>query len=191
MDFGKCFLANGQCFDPTITTQGPITTPEALYLGKQYNVFEKGKRRRVRIVKNTHSDELSACQLVKYSTSTGRFRKDVVLSTTEFEKCAGFVEDGYTGGVPVGSWFRMVEYAEQHEVILQTTSGAEATIAVGGGLQASGDDGKVRTQVVDAAGVRNELGLALEATTNGVTNVVGAGVTGRFDAEINIRGSEW
>jgi len=187
--FGECFLEPGQCFDPTITSVGPITTPEALYLGKVFDVFVAGKRRTVRIVNNAHSGALTAGQVCKYSTTSSatasRWRKDVVLATGDTDQVAGVVEQEYKAGVPVGNWFRLVEFAEQHDVYIGTTNSARYTLVAGDPLVASSDDGYVWKQNSAAANdaVQNRLGFVLyPATTNQTDNLVAF----KIQAEINV-----
>jgi len=187
MDYGKCLLTEGQHMDPTITTVGPITTPEAIYLGQVYKVFVKGKKRRVRIVRNVTGSTLLANQVVKYVTTAGRFRKDVTLATGDTDAPAGVVEQEYSAGVPDGYWFRMVEYAEEHLLRIQITSDTRCTFANGAVLVAAADDGTVMAQnsAASNAAVQNRVGFARVAMTNGTDNLV-AGTT--FAAEINILG---
>jgi len=187
MDFGKCFLTEGQIFDPTITTVGPINTPESLYLGQVYKVFVNGKKRRVRTVRNVTGSTLLPCQVCKYVTTAGRFRKDVTLATGDTDAPAGVVEDQYKAGVPDGMWFRMVEFAEEHNLIIQVTSDSRCTFANGAILVAAADDGTVMAQnsAASNAAVQNRVGYALIAMTNGVSNLV-AGT--KFLCEVNILG---
>jgi len=183
-NFGDCFLQEGVPFDPTISSVGPITTPEALYLGRVYFVFVNGLMRRVRIVKNTHSVPLTYGQVCVYSTAAGRWRKDVVLSTSDTDAPAGVVEDTYTAGVPVGYWFRLVEFAEDHWVWLGTTNSARYTIANGGIIVSSSDDGYVwgQNSAASNAAVQNRVGFLKQAVTNQTDNLVAT----RVKAEINI-----
>lgn len=187
--FGECFLTEGQVFDPTITSVGPINTPEALYLGKQFDVFVAGKRRTVRIVQNTHNAVLTAGQVLKYSTTSSasgsRWRKDVVLSTGDTDQVAGVVEQEYKSGVPVGAWFRMVEYAEQHDAYIGTTNSARYTLVAGDPLVASDDDGYVWKQNGTAANnaVQNRIGFLLyPAVTNQTDNLVAT----KVQIEVNV-----
>jgi len=178
-DFGTCFLDYGAVFNPSITNVGPIATPEAIHLGKSYEVFVGPLARRVRIVKNTSGGTLTACQTLKYSTTASRFGLDVTVTTDANDPCAGVVEDGYKGGVPNGYWFRMVEKGK-HQLILQTTTGSDTTLVNGDVLVCSDDNGMVHKQTVDAAGVKAAMGRTLIATTSGVENGL------KFNAEVNV-----
>lgn len=187
--YGECFLNEGVTFNPSVTSVGPISTPEALYLGKQFDVFVAGKRRTVRIVKNTHNAVLTAGQVLKYSTTSSasgsRWRKDVVLSTADTDQVAGVVEQEYKAGVPINYWFRMVEYAEQHDAYIGTTNSARYTLVAGDPLVASDDDGYVWKQNGAAANnaVQNRLGFLLyPAVVNQTDNLIAT----KVQIEVNV-----
>lgn len=165
--FGDCRIPWGTLFSPSNTTLG-ITTPESEFLGRMYWAKgPDGTPRVIRIVKNSLGSALSARQLTKYSTSTGRFGLDVTLATGDQDAPAGAVEEGYAGGVPDAKWFRLVVYAARMSLILQSTSDARNTVAVGGWIVCAADDGTFTGQnTVSLAAIQNRVGRSLQATTN-------------------------
>lgn len=180
--FGTTPFDSGRVVDPTDTVRG-IAYSEAEWLGRTYvGAAPDGSLRVYRIVKNVTGSTLNKGYCVKYSTSAGRYGKDVTITTDDTDPVAGVVCDSYINGVPTGMWFRMTMYAEKHLVRLGTTSDARCTIAVGDVLVANDDNGMVWEQASAASNnaVQNRLGWALEATTN-VTNS-----GDYFDARISV-----
>lgn len=171
-NFGDIPLLPGAIWPPTNTNLG-ISTPEAEFLGNIYwGRAADGSVRCYKIVKNVTGSTLTKAQVVKYSTSTGRFLLDVTLATTDTDPPAGVVDDTYLGGVPTGQWFRMVVYAEKILLKLGTTSNARCTLAIGDVIVANDDDGMIWKQASAAsnAAVQNRLGRSLQATTNGTSD---------------------
>lgn len=169
--FSDCRWGPGVIITPTDTTRG-IVYNEAEYLGRRYwATGPDGKVRVVKLVKNVSGSTLLPCQVLKYDTTAGRWGKDVTICANDSDACCGVVESEYAGGVPTGKWFRMVQYGE-HQVILQTTSDARVTLAVGSPLVSSADNGAVHLQNSTAANaaVQNRLGWSLQVTTEGVDN---------------------
>lgn len=170
--FGDCRLAWGKVENPSNTTLG-ITLNEAEYLGHYYWAkAPDGTLRVIKICKNVRGSALSARNLTKYSTTALRFRLDVSITTDNTDPVAGAVEESYTGGVANGYYFRNVTYAEKMGLTLQTTSNAIVTIANGGVIVASDDDGAfcgIAAAAANAA-VLNSCGRTLAATTNTVDN---------------------
>ncbi len=169
--FSDCRWGPGVIITPTDTTRG-ITYSEAEFLGRRYwATGPDGKERIIKLVKNVSGATLLPCQALKYSTTAGRWGKDVTICADDTDPCCGVVESEYAGGVPTGKWFRMVQYGE-HEVIMQTTSDARVTCAVGDPIVASADNGAVHKQNGTAANaaVQNRIGWMLQVTTNGTNN---------------------
>lgn len=180
--FGTNPFDGGRVVDPTDTTRG-IAYSEAEWLGRTYvGVAPDGSMRVYKIVKNVTGSTLFKAAAVKYSTSAGRYGKDVTICTDDTDPVAGIVCDSYINGVPTGMWFRMTIFAEKHLVRLGTTSDARCTIAIGDVLVSNSDNGYVWEQASAAANnaVQNRIGWALEATTD----VTDAGAW--FDAKISI-----
>lgn len=162
----------GVQMNPSNTTLG-ITLLESEYLGKYY--WAKGPDgypRIVKIVKNVRGSALAQRNLLKYSTSAGRFGLDVSITTDDTDPPAGAVEEGYSGGVTDTYYFRMVVAAKRMNLVLQTTSSARCTIANGGIIVAGDDDGSFFGQNSSASNnaVQNRVGFALQATTNGTSD---------------------
>ncbi len=165
--YGDCKIGWGQIQNPSNTTLG-ITMAESDFLGRLYWAKgPDGTPRVIRIVKNVKGTALSARQLLKYSTSAGRFGLDVDLATVDQGPPAGAVEEGYAGGVPTAMWFRMVVYATRMSLILQTSSDSRNTIANGGWITCAADDGTFTGQnTVSLDAIQNRVGRSLQATTN-------------------------
>lgn len=174
-DFGWCPLQYGNYKTPTDTSLG-VTENEGLVLGKIYkSKGPDGRVRLVRIVKNASSSTLAARKLVKSSTATGRYLLDAAsLTTDDGDPILGVVEEGYSGGVPDGKWFRCVVYAEKMGVYISSDNSSRVTNAVGDVVVAADDNGSFWAQdnTADtglAVQIQNRLGRILEATTNNST----------------------
>ncbi len=149
-----------------------IAMNEDEVLGCKFNARSKdGRWRVVQWVKNVSGSTLNPREVLKYSTSAGRWGLDVTICADDTDPCCGVVPEEYGGGVPTGKWFCMVKYGHMR-LKLQTTSDARVTVANGGVLVASGDNGQVVGQNGTAANaaVQNRVGYALQATTEGVDN---------------------
>lgn len=165
--YGDCKILWGATFNPSNTNLG-ITTPETDFLGRLYWAKgPDGTPRVIRIVKNVRGSALAARNLLKYDTTDNRFGLDVTIATADQGPPAGAVEEGYSGGVPTGLYFRMVVYATKMGLVLQTTSDARNTIACGGWITCAADDGTFTGQdTVSLNAIQNRVGRALRATTN-------------------------
>jgi len=182
VSFAQCPYEYGVPINPS-DTQHRLVRNET-DLGKVfYDRRPDGSEVLVKILKNAEaSTALLANQVVKPSTSTGRYNKDALLSTDNANAVLGVVEDGYKGaaGVPAGYWFRCVVDADAHPVNLTTANGAQATVAVGGVVVADAVDGCCRAQITgtdtDASirpNIENRIGRSNVATTNGAATQAG------------------
>lgn len=170
--YADCKLGWGRTVNPTNTNLG-ISEPEAEYLGRYYwSKGPDGKMRVIKIVRNNTGSTLTARQICKYVTTAGRWGLDVTPTTDDTDPFAGVVEEGYSGGVATGLWFRLVVWAEYMKLYLQTTSSSRCTIANGGLIVAADDDGTFFGQNSSASNnaVQNAFGHVLQATTNATDN---------------------
>lgn len=181
-NFGDCLIGPGQLWPPSNTNLG-ISTPESEFLGNIYwGRAKDGSVRCYKIVKNADVISLTKGYVLVFSTSTGRFGLDVLLSTGDTDAPAGVVDDSYDGGVPVGKYFRMVVYAEKIKLKLGSTSNSRCTLTVGNIIVSNTDDGMIWAQNTAAsnAAVQNRVGRSLVATTNGTENGT------YIDCEVNL-----
>lgn len=124
--------------------------------------YKTSEPRTIMIVKNASGTTLARNMAVKFAVAaTGDFQKNVSALAGANERVAGFVEDGYTAGVPDGAYFRLVIEGYHYAQYFGSSDSQVATVP-GEPLVCAGS-GKVYGQDVAVA-----AGSATFGQTNGV-----------------------
>jgi hypothetical protein len=136
--------------------------------------YRTNKPRWIRLVKNTSGGTLTRNLAVTFGITAGDFRKNIDALGDANDKIAGFVEDGYTAGVPANAIFRIViegvHYAKYHgstDTQVATVPG-EPLVCAGSG-KVFGQDVAVAAGAATFGQTNGVCGFAEEVTVNDAT----------------------
>ncbi len=183
--YGTCPMQPGTVWSASDSSV-PFTRGEEEFLGKVYaEAGEGGSTNLITILKNTTGSTLTRGQVLRPDlSSAARMFGDALLGNADSARPAGVVCDKYKTGftVPNGSYFRATLKSRKHKILLQTTSNARVTLAIGDLLVMSADAGAAwGAAALTAAAYR--LGFSRVVTTNGTEN------GSLIDAVIDVNGN--
>lgn len=137
--------------------------------------YKTATERLIMIVKNASSSTLARNMAVKFAVAaTGDFMQDISGLAGANERVAGFVEDGYTAGVPDGAYFRLVIEGEHYAQYFGSTDTQVATVpgeplVCAGSGKVFGQDAAVAAGAATFGQVNGVCGFAAEVTVNDAT----------------------